>query len=275
MFDEQMRVALPDPLVEGEFVDWDGPLRRLHEPDGSCWVEYVSVAALDDSELDALITRQLGWSRGRLEWKYYSHDLPPDLPQRLIAAGFAPEESETVVVAVAADVTDAGESPAGVTTRRTTSRTDLDGIDALNAAVWGPGGGQADALERELRDAPDSIAVFVAEAAGTIVSAGWMRMWGGVSFAMLFGGSTLPGWRGRGIYRTLVAARARLAVERGFPYLAVDASEDSRPILERLGFVAITTTTPYVAPPRQALRQPPGARAAPSARRTTPSEAPT
>jgi hypothetical protein len=26
----------------------------------------------------------------------------------------------------------------------------------------------------------------------------------------------------------------------------VDASEESRPILERLGFVAVTTTTPYV-----------------------------
>jgi hypothetical protein len=26
----------------------------------------------------------------------------------------------------------------------------------------------------------------------------------------------------------------------------VDASSDSRPILERLGFIAVTTTTPYV-----------------------------
>jgi hypothetical protein len=30
----------------------------------------------------------------------------------------------------------------------------------------------------------------------------------------------------------------------------VDASDDSRPILERLGFVAVTTTTPYVWSPR-------------------------
>jgi hypothetical protein len=34
-------------------------------------------------------------------------------------------------------------------------------------------------------------------------------------------------------------------------YLQVDASAASRPILERLGFVPITTTTPYVrTPPR-------------------------
>jgi hypothetical protein len=29
-------------------------------------------------------------------------------------------------------------------------------------------------------------------------------------------------------------------------YIEVDASDDSRPILERLGFDAVTTTTPYV-----------------------------
>jgi hypothetical protein len=33
---------------------------------------------------------------------------------------------------------------------------------------------------------------------------------------------------------------------RGRHYIEVDASDESRPILERLGFVAVTTTTPYV-----------------------------
>jgi hypothetical protein len=35
------------------------------------------------------------------------------------------------------------------------------------------------------------------------------------------------------------------AAGRRLPYLLVDASDDSRPILERLGFAAITTTTPF------------------------------
>jgi len=47
----------------------------------------------------------------------------------------------------------------------------------------------------------------------------------------------LPGGRG---------LSCGLAASRGVPYLYVDASPDSRPILERLGFVAVTTTTPYV-----------------------------
>jgi hypothetical protein len=33
---------------------------------------------------------------------------------------------------------------------------------------------------------------------------------------------------------------------RGIRYLEVDASSESRPILERLGFDAVTTTTPYI-----------------------------
>ncbi|HVD90174.1 MAG TPA: GNAT family N-acetyltransferase, partial [Jatrophihabitantaceae bacterium] len=85
-----------------------------------------------------------------------------------------------------------------------------------------------------------------AEADEEVVSAGWIVYKPGTDFAGIWGGSTLKAWRGRGIYRTLVARRAQLAVGLGYRFLQVDASDDSRPILERLGFVAVTTTTPYV-----------------------------
>jgi GNAT superfamily N-acetyltransferase len=68
----------------------------------------------------------------------------------------------------------------------------------------------------------------------------------GTSFASLWGGGTLPGWRGQGIYRALVAFRAQLAADRGYRYLYVDASPDSQPILARLGFSRLARTTPYV-----------------------------
>ena len=68
----------------------------------------------------------------------------------------------------------------------------------------------------------------------------------GTEFATLWGGATLPEWRRRGIYRATVAYRANLAARAGFRYLETDASDESRPILERLGFTAVTTTTPYV-----------------------------
>jgi GNAT superfamily N-acetyltransferase len=59
---------------------------------------------------------------------------------------------------------------------------------------------------------------------------------------------TLPEFRGRGLYKATVARRAELARERGYRWLYVDALPTSRPILECLGFVKLTTTTPYVIP---------------------------
>lgn len=75
---------------------------------------------------------------------------------------------------------------------------------------------------------------------------------GADSLARLLGGSTRPQWRGRGIYRALVAARAQRAAARSVKYLQVDASGDSAPILRRLGFHAVTTTTAYVWTPQPA-----------------------
>ncbi len=67
----------------------------------------------------------------------------------------------------------------------------------------------------------------------------------GTAFAGLWGGGTVPEWRGKGIYKATVAWRTRLAAELGYRYLQVDASDDSRPILTRLGFERLGTTTPY------------------------------
>jgi hypothetical protein len=58
--------------------------------------------------------------------------------------------------------------------------------------------------------------------------------------------------RGQGIYRALIAYRARLAAGRGYRYLYVDASPDSQPILARPGFSHLARTTPYVGDPRRA-----------------------
>ena len=118
----------------------------------------------------------------------------------------------------------------------------------LAAAAWGHSGESwyPATLEQELAADPAGLAIFVAEADGLVVSAGWVRFPSGTDFATLWGGATLPAWRGRGIYRALVRRRAQLAAERGRRYLEVDASADSRPILERLGFRVVMHTRPYV-----------------------------
>lgn len=92
--------------------------------------------------------------------------------------------------------------------------------------------------------------VAVVALAGDVpVSAARMELVPGTRFAGLWGGGTVESWRGRGIYRALVAHRARAAVERGYRYLQVDALATSRPILERLGFEPLTITQPHVYQP--------------------------
>lgn len=55
----------------------------------------------------------------------------------------------------------------------------------------------------------------------------------------LFGGATLEPARGHGAYRGLIHARWQEAQAMGLPALVTQAGAMSRPILERLGFVAI------------------------------------
>jgi GNAT superfamily N-acetyltransferase len=131
--------------------------------------------------------------------------------------------------------------------REVSDRVDLDRIGALEQAIWQDDRGWlVDSLEAERGVDPDALTIVVAEAGDTTICAGWVRFAQGTEFATLWGGGTLPAWRGRGIYRAVVAYRANLAAQRGLLYLQVDASDDSRPILERLGFVAVTTTTPFI-----------------------------
>ena len=75
------------------------------------------------------------------------------------------------------------------------------------------------------------MAAVVAMAGDVPVCAGRVEFHRGTQFASLWGGGTAAAWRGRGVYRAVVAYRARLAAERGYRYLQVDALPDSEPIL--------------------------------------------
>jgi GNAT superfamily N-acetyltransferase len=253
-YDAHLRAWAPDPAPADVRVEHDGPLTRIVGLDQGGFLTYVDLAGLDGAALDELIARQrdhFAAAGMSVEWKLHGHDRPADLADRLRAAGFVPEKTETVVVGpVAALAATLPVLPEGVRLREVRARTDLDRIAAMEEAVWGDDRGWlADGLEKELAADAQGLTIVVAEADGVVVSAGWVRYITGTGFATLWGGSTLPQWRRKGIYRALVTYRARLADARGFTLLQVDASDDSRPILERLGFVPLTTTTPYVFTP--------------------------
>jgi GNAT superfamily N-acetyltransferase len=96
-----------------------------------------------------------------------------------------------------------------------------------------------------LRTEPHPVEAVLAVADGVPISAGRVEFPEEREFATIWGGGTLPAWRGRGVFRSLVAYRARLAKERGYRYLQVDATADSRPILKRLGFAELAMSTPF------------------------------
>jgi GNAT superfamily N-acetyltransferase len=237
-------------LPEGVRAERDGPLLRMVGEKHGGFIDYRDLGGLKGAEVDELIARQVHVfaERGeRFEWKLHAHDLPDDLAQRLVGAGFVPEDEESVLIAPVAAVAAEPRLPDGVRLLEVGERADLDRIAAMEEAVWHDNRGWlADSLEAERAVDPNALTIVVAESDTDVVCAAWVRFAAGTEFATLWGGGTLPAWRSRGIYRAVVAYRANLAAARGFRYLQVDASANSRPILERLGFVAVTTTTPFI-----------------------------
>ena len=123
----------------------------------------------------------------------------------------------------------------------------------MHDEVFGPGTtypSVVEAVRTALTLRPRPIEAVVAWAGDVAVSAGRVEFHEGTDFASLWGGGTLPDWRGRGVFRALVGHRATLARDRGYRYLQVDALPTSRPILERMGFHPLAETTPWVSPPR-------------------------
>ncbi|MET9364219.1 GNAT family N-acetyltransferase [Streptomyces sp. NPDC006632] len=250
LFDRQMREnAVPDG--PGARIERVGGVVRQVGPapvwNGVLWSD------LTEADADARIAAQVRHfaSLGvECEWKLYAHDRPADLGRRLVAAGFEAEPDETVMVARVADLALHSELAAGISLRPV---TDAAGVDLLAEVHQGAFGGDASRLRErllaQLAHAPETLTAVVAMAGDVPVSAGRLDVLPGTEFAGLWGGGTLPEWRGKGIYRALIAHRARIAAERGCRYLQVDASAQSRPILRRLGFVELTVTTPYIRRP--------------------------
>jgi GNAT superfamily N-acetyltransferase len=248
-FDAQIR-RKAEPDEPGAVVEADEGVLRWVAPgtETSC----IIWSALTDATADAVIAAQKAYftSRGTpVEWKYYDYDQPADLPARLTAAGFEPDDEELMLVAETTSIDSRVVLPDGV---RLVPVTDEAGLNALMRAhdlafTEHPSPELGDRLRAAL--ASEHTQMVVAMAGDEPVSAARIEFVSGTDFAGLWGGGTVPAWRSKGIFRALVAYRAGLAAARGYRYLQVDALPTSRPILQRLGFEPVASTTPYVFTP--------------------------
>lgn len=247
IYDAELRPAEVRMFPPGTVVERDGPVHRVVGA-STGFVASPPVIELDEGALVELIERQRDFfaARGQaVEWKTRGHDRPPGLARLLQAAGFVAGDGETVMVGSAEACARDPVLPDGVALAPVATRAGLEAVASMEGAIWHDDHSWlVDDLAERLESG--AVSMVAALAAGRPVSAAWTVWVPGSQFAYLAGGGTLPEWRRRGIYRALVASRARSAVARGVRLLAVDASDDSRPILQRLGFTQLTTTTPYV-----------------------------
>jgi GNAT superfamily N-acetyltransferase len=249
-FDAQVRRGLHSD-GSGALGERVGPVVRWTAASGEGW-SGIAWSELDAGTADGVIADQVAFFRDRaerFEWKLYSYDQPSDLGERLLAAGFVREDAESLMVADAEQIAGHGSAsavlPDGVRLVKVTDEAGLDLTMELHDQVFGADPYLRAALIAQLRS-PETVVMVLAMAGDEPVCSARIEFGAGTEFAGLWGGGTLRQWRGRGIYRALVGYRARLAVARGYRYLQVDASPESRPILERLGFACLAQTTPYV-----------------------------
>src|SRR5437762_1304875 len=138
LYDDHVRSAEASGMPAHVVIERDGPVLRI------CGLHRGFVSTGPDvgvrgADLDALIARQrdVFAARGEaVEWKTRAHDRPADLTERLLAAGFVPEEQETVVVAAVDDLAMEPTAPAGVRVRETDDPEDMRRIAAMESAVW-------------------------------------------------------------------------------------------------------------------------------------------
>lgn len=252
VFDEQLRRSprpSPSTLVE----------RTAHAvrevsvgPDGWGAVVWTD---LDATTADREIDDQLAYfaALGRsFEWKLYDGDTPDDLADRLRSKGFESEDPEALMIADIDEVDLTAAPPHGVRIEEISAGGDLAGFRRAGTEAFESPPERMAALVRELERRlelePDLLTVVVAMAGERPLCGARTDFHPGTGFASLWGGGTVPDWRRRGVYRSVVAYRARQARDRGYRYLRVDATPASEPILTRLGFVRAGSTTPFQSP---------------------------
>ncbi|UTV29034.1 GNAT family N-acetyltransferase [Photobacterium atrarenae] len=179
------------------------------------------------------------------EWKTYSTDHPADLGATLLAHGFTREASESFMVLSLETVEASQPVPDCVV-----EVSNIDGIrDAIQVQeqVWGGDlSHQLSHLIQAKQQTPDDITIYVVYEQSRPVSSAWIVYRDESPFASIWGGSTLAAFRGRGYYSALLHQRINDAKRRGKQFLTIDASDMSRPIVEKHGFQLIATTTPYI-----------------------------
>lgn len=224
-------------------------LVREWSPDKSeCRIVFAEVPANRIEDIARLECARASTGGYRLEWKVYAHDPLPELAQRLRLAGFKAGESETVLGLELKSVLWPRFDELDYEIRTLHDASAATDVATISTQI---GRNRVDSEKRRLGEIlreqnTRDISIHVAYVDGEPVSCGRIHYGRMPEVAELAGGRTVTTHRRRGLFTAIIVARLREAAARECRYVFVDALPTSEPILARIGFVALTTTQPFV-----------------------------
>ena len=239
LFDLEQRINIEYPDARRERRPH--VIRHVSEEDG---LHFILHSNLEGADVDAVIAEEQAYfgPLGEVEWKLYAHDRPANLRERLVAHGFEVEEPETVMVLELEETPGPIPSalPAGTTVRRLESAPELEDVRRIEEAVWEE---EMPWVTKRLSAdlaRPGYLSVYAAYVDGQPACTAWIYFHANGQFADLWGGATLPEYRGHGLFTAVLAARVQEAAARGYRFVTIDAGPMSRPIVARHGFRMLT-----------------------------------
>jgi predicted GNAT family acetyltransferase len=243
LYDQEERYDVHYPLMQRDVSPHI--VRHIDQKGREGMVIY---SKLNEENADAVIQEQIAYFQKlgqNFEWKYYEHDTPSDLKERLVRHGFTIGEVEALMVLDLSKTPKKLLQPVTHDVRLLTNSEQFREIVFIQDQVWKEDHAWlADSLAKELEQAPKHLSIYVAYTDKTPVSAAWLRFPAKGQFASLWGGATLPQFRNQGFYTALLAARVQEAIQRKMRFLTIDASPMSKPIVAKFGFQLLTHTYP-------------------------------
>jgi GNAT superfamily N-acetyltransferase len=176
---------------------------------------------------------------------------PPDFPDHLAAGGVFPEPHAPAVDVMVLGVEAHVDTPTFEIHDALADIESFRAADAVNAEAFGDSPREPDAQERrrvQQLEAGNRRVLLVTVDGEPAGSAGMTLF--PPSAAIINGGAVRPKFRGRGIYRAMVAARLAIAREAGVAGLVVWGGPMSAPVLKNLGFETVGWRKFYLDQPR-------------------------
>lgn len=230
------------PLPDTRIVERDGWFQLITPSLVAGGLNEVAFSRLDEAEVDAIIDRTFAEYRTagvKFRWVTGPDTRPRDLSRRLVARGLQPQTVRAMYREWDGTTPRAGSR----ITVEAASRENVAVLTEVMARGWDMDPAPLAAHHEKILAEPEhGNRLFLARVDGQPAATAGLVLF--PRSAYLVGGVVLPEYRGLGVYRALVAERARHAAAHGITLLTSQArAGTSAPILARAGFATVCDLT--------------------------------